>query len=140
MDSWREKQLFATDDSEPMSDGEARLRETIELVHPLVRNGSNPALVDIADDIIYPAGQWEECDQRDLMRLCEIFRVVLERIGNTILATLATYIATSDGEHTLKHFLGEMEHLVQLLGEAYDTSLIEAFHMGFTKELDGEPF
>ena len=140
MDTRVGTRLAGEDDPESMSDAERTVRATIGLVHPLVRNGSNPAIVDIAEEIIYPAGEWDEADQLDLGRLCEVFAVVLERIGTTILATLATYLATTDGEHTLKHFLGEMEGLVHLLSEAYDTSLIEAFHMGLTKELDDEPF
>ena len=139
MDSCVKERLSPEDEPVSMTDGETAVRGIIELVHPLVRF-SNPVIVDIVEDIIYPARRWEECEQLDLKRLCEVLPVVLERVGNAILATLATYLATTDGEHTLKYFLGEMEHLVQLLSEAYDTSLIEAFHMGLTKELDDEPF
>ena len=140
MDTRVGTRLAGGDDPESMSDAERTVRAIVELVHPLVRDGSYREVVDIAEEIIYPAGQWDEADQLDLKRLCEVFPMVLQRIGTTILATLATYMATTDGEHTLKHFLGEMEALVHLLSEAYETSLIEAFYIGLTKELDDELF
>ena len=128
------------DESESKLDAERSVREMIELVRPLVRGGINPSVLDLFEDIVLPAQQSGWSEQLDIDRLCAIFSMVLEQMGNSILGTLATYLATDEGEHTIKHFVSAMEHLADTLAEAYDTSLIEAFRIRLLKEFCDEPF
>lgn len=136
MDSCGEKRLSFEDGSASMPDGEARLREMIELVYPLVSAGSTPAVLDISEDIMLPAARCGLSGLLEIEKLCAVCSLVLGRIGNTILTTLAAHVATLDGERTLKTFLDEMQHLVYVLGRVYDTSRIEAFRLGLSEEFD----
>ena len=140
MDVSVEERLSPEDEPESMSGAERTVRVMIELVRPLVISGSNPALLDIFEDIALPAQPRRWNEQLEIERLCEIFSFVLEQVGNSILTTLATYFPALEAERTLKHFLGAMEHLTDSLSSAYDTSLIEAFRIGLLKGFDDEPF
>ena len=80
------------------------------------------------------------CEHYDLENLCEVFRVVLDQVGRTILSTLATYVSSFDPEDALLRFLGDFELLVNRLISAHCTSIIDAFRIGFTDELHDEPF
>ena len=133
MDSCVEERLSPEDDSGSMPEAERTVRGMIELVRPLVRSGSNPAVLDIFEDIVLPLQQRGWCEQLEIERLCAVLSVVLEQVGNTILTTLAAYLPTLEAEYTLKHFIGAMEQLADSLSSAYDTSLIEAFRIGLLK-------
>ncbi len=96
--------------------------------------------MDIAGEIMVPA-EHSGCRERaELEKLCAVFSVVLEQVGNTILTTLAMYLATLDDENTLEHFINAIERIAGALPEAYDTSLIEAFHIGLLKGFYDEQF
>ena len=140
MNSLKEKRFSHEDDSVPMPDAEESLRAMIGLVYPLIRGGTKPAVVDISQDIMLPAEQCRWSEQLEIEQLCEVFSVVLEQVGNSILTTLATYLQTREAEYTLKHLIVSMEHLADSLNSAYDTSLIEAFRIGLLKGFDDEPF
>ena len=140
MDSCVEKRLSDEDESESKPDAERNVRAMIELVRPLVRCGTNPVVLDLFEDIVLPAQQSGWSEQLEIERLCAILSMVLEQVGNSILGTLATYLATAEGEHTLKHFISAMEHLADTIAEVYDTSLIEAFRIGLCKGFCDEPF
>ena len=66
--------------------------------------------------------------------------MVLDRVGTTVLTTLATYLRSYEPEQTLTHFFGGMEKLANLIASAYGTSLIEAFRMGLTEGDSHGPF
>lgn len=140
MDSRVEKRLSGEDESESMPDAERRVRAMIELVRPLVRSGTNPEVLDLFEDIVLPAQQSVWSEQLEIEGLCAILSMVLEQAGNAILGALATYLATAEGEHTLKHFISAMEHLADTLAKAYETSLIEAFRIGLCKGFCDESF
>lgn len=140
MDSRVEKRLSGEDESESMPDAERRVRAMIELVRPLVRSGTNPEVLDLFEDIVLPAQQSVWSEQLEIEGLCAILSMVLEQVGNAILGALATYLATAEGEHTLKHFISAMEHLADTLAKAYETSLIEAFRIGLCKGFCDESF
>jgi hypothetical protein len=140
MDSRVEKRLSGEDEPESMPGAERRVRAMIELVRPLVCGGTNPVVLDLFEDIVLPAQQSGWSEQLEIERLCAIFSMVLEQVGNAILGTLTTYLATVESEHTLKHFISAMEHLAGALAEAYDTSLIEAFRIGLCEGFCNEPF
>lgn len=140
MDSYGERRNTAEDDSGSMPEAERTVRAMIELVRPLVRSGSKPAVLDIFEDIVLPVQQRGWSEQVEIERLCAVFSVVLEQVGNTILTTLAAYLPTLEAEFTLKHFIGAMEQLADSLLEAYDTSLIEAFRIGLLKGFADESF
>lgn len=140
MDSRVEKRLSGEDESESMPDAERRVRAMIELVRPLVRSGTNPEVLDLFEDIVLPAQQSGWSEQLEIEGLCAILSMVLEQVGNAILGALATYLATAEGEHTLKHFISAMEHLADTLAKAYETSLIEAFRIGLCKGFCDESF
>jgi hypothetical protein len=140
MGSCVEKRLSGEDESESKPDAERSVHAMIELVRPLVRGGTTPAVLDLFEDIVLPAQQSGWSEQLEIERLCAVFSMILEQVGNSILGTLATYLATVEGEHTLKHFISAMEHLADTLVEAYDTSLIEAFRIGLSKGFCDEPF
>jgi hypothetical protein len=123
-----------------MPETERGVRAMVELVHPLVRCGHVPPAVDIAQEIIVPAEHSVRCEQVELEKLCAVFSVVLEQVGNTILTTLAIYLATFDDENTIDHFINAMERMVGALPEAYDTSLIETFRIGLLKGFYDEQF
>jgi hypothetical protein len=132
--------LFGVGESGSMPGTEGSVRAMIELVYPLVRCGHSPVAVDIAQEIMVPA-EHSECHERaELEKLCAVFSVVLEQLGNTILTTLAMYLATLDDENTLDHFINAVERIAGALPEAYDTSLIEAFHIGLLKGFYDEEF
>ena len=140
MDSSVEKRRFGEDESGSMPETEGSVRAMIELVYPLVRCGHCPATVDIAQEIMLPA-EHSGCHERaELEKLCAVFSVVLEQLGNTILATLAIYLATLDDENTLEHFINEIERIARALPEAYDTSLIETFRIRLLKGFYDEQF
>ena len=139
MDSSVEKRLFREGESGSVPDAEGSVRAMIELVYPLVRCGHSPA-VDIAQEIMVPV-EHSGCGERaELEKLCAVFSVVLEQLGNTILTTLAIYLATLDDENTLGHFINAMERIAGALPEAYDTSLIETFRIGLLKGFYDERF
>lgn len=140
MDSRVENRLSAEDEFESMPDAEASVRAMIEVVRPLFRGPSNPSVLDLFEEIVLPAQQSGWSEQLEIQRLCGIFSIILEQVGNAILSTLATYLATVEDEHTLKHFISAMEHLADTLACAYDTSIIEAFHIGLCKGSCDEPF
>ena len=131
---------FREGESGTMPETEGSVRAMIELVHPLVRSGRSPAAVDIAQDIMLPAEHSGWRERAELEKLCAVFSVVLEQLGNTILTTLAIYLATFDDENTLGHFINEMERIAGALPKAYDTSLIEAFRIGLLKSFYDEQF
>jgi hypothetical protein len=140
MDSCVEKRLSDEDESESKPDAERSVRAMIELVRPLVRGGTTPLVLDLFEDIVLPAQQSGWSEQLEIERLCAILSMVLEQVGNSILGALATYLATAEGEHTLKHFISAMEHLADTIAEVYDTSLIEAFRIGLCKGFCDESF
>ncbi len=140
MDSCREKRISAEADWESVPDGEATLRALIGLVYPLVGGGSTWAHVDIAEDIMLPAARCGFSGLLEVEKLCAVFSVILKRIGNTILSSLADHVATLDGERTLEHFIDAMQQLSYVLGQVYDSSRIEAFRAGLIERLDDEPF
>ncbi len=134
-------QMFAPeDDPEVTWRDEKSLREIIALVQPLVRSEGKAVKVDIGRDILFPAETCRWSEHHDLENLCEVFRVVLDQVGRTILSTLATYMSSFDPEDTLSHFLDGIDQLVHRMISAYSTSIIDAFRIGFTEELDDEPF
>ncbi len=118
---------------------EKDLREIITLVQPLLRNRGKAAKVDIGRDILVPAETCRWSEHYDLENLCEVFRVVLDQVGRTILSTLTTYVSSFAPEDALLHFLGDFELLVNRLLSAHCTSIIDAFRIGFTDELHDEP-
>ena len=140
MDSCVEKRLSHEDVSELMPDTEKTVRVMIELVHPLVRNGRSLAGVDIAEEIMLPAEHSGWRTRAELEKLCAVFSVVLEQLGNTILTTLAIYLATLDDENTLSYFVNAVDRIAGALPKAYDTSLIEAFRIGLLKGFYDEQF
>ncbi len=140
MDSSVEKRLSREGESGSVPDAEGSVRAMIDLVYPLVRCGHSPAAVDIAQEIMVPV-EHSGCSERaELEKLCAVFSVVLEQLGNTILTTLAIYLETLDDENTLEHFINAMERIAGALPEAYDTSLIETFRIGLLKEFYDEQF
>ena len=140
MDSSVEKRRFGVGESGSMPGAEGSVRAMIELVHPLVRSGHGLVAVDIAGEIMEPA-EHSGCHERtELEKLCAVFSVVLEQLGNTILTTLAMYLATLDDENTTEHFINEIERIAGALPEAYDTSLIETFRIRLLKGFYDEQF
>ena len=134
-------QMFtpAEDPGVPRKDEKA-LREIIALVHPLVRSGGKAANVDIARDILVPAETCRWSEHYDLEKLCEVFRVVLDHVGITILSTLATYLSSLDPEDTLSYFFDGFDQLATRMISAHTTSIIDAFRIGFTDVPFDEPF
>jgi hypothetical protein len=139
-DSSVEKRLSREDEPESMLGAEASVRAMIELVHPLVRDGHKPTELDIATDIMLPVEhcRWRERDE--IEKLCAVFSVMLEQLGNAILATLAIYLATLDDENTLSYFVDAIKQMSTAVPKAYDTSLIEAFRIGLLREFYYELF
>jgi hypothetical protein len=134
-------QMFAPEDKPKVPRREEKaLREIIALVQPLVHSRGKAAKVDIGRDILVPAETCRWSEYYDLENLCEVFRVVLDQVGITILSTLAIYVSSFDPEDALSHFLGEIELLTNRLISAHCTSIIDAFRIGFTDELCDEPF
>ena len=134
-------QMFAPEDgSGPARNAEISLRAMLDLVYPLIRHGHAPMSVNISEDILLPAERCEWSEQIELEKLCDVFSVVLDRVGTTVLTTLATYLNSYEPEQTLAHFFGGMEKLANLIMGAYGTSLIEAFRIGLTEGHDHEPF
>lgn len=136
----RERGGFPEDGSGPVRNDGSSLRAMIDLVYPLVRHGHTPMGVDISSDILLPAGQCGWSEQLELEKLCAVFSVVLDRVGNTVLTTIATYLNNCEPEQILAHFFGGMEKLANMIACAYGTSLIEAFRIGLTEGVDHEPF
>ena len=137
MDVGVEERFPAEGESESMPDTDGSVRAMIELVYPLVRS---PASVDIAEEIMLPAEHSGWRERAELEKLCAVFLVVLEQLGNTILTTLTIYLATLDDENTLDYFIKAVERIAGALPKAYDTSLIEAFRIGLLKGFADEPF
>ena len=134
-------QLFAPEDKPEVTRREVKdLREIIALVHPLVRGGGKAANVDIGRDILVPAQTCQWSEYYDLVNLCEVFRILLDQVGITILSTLATYLSSFDPEETLSHFYDGFDHLAARMVNAHYTSIIDAFRIGFAEGLDDEPF
>ena len=134
-------QLFAPEDKPEVTRREVKdLREIIALVHPLVRNGGKAANVDIGRDILVPAQTCQWSEHYDLANLCEVFRILLNQVGITILNTLATYLSSFDPEETLSHLYDDFDHLAARMINAHCTSITDAFRIGFAEELDDEPF
>jgi len=135
-----EKRLSREGECASVPEAERSVRAMIELVYPLVRNGRSVATVDIAEEIILPTEHSGWRERAELEKLCAVFSVVLEQLGNTILTTLAIYLATLDAENTLEHFIDAMGRIAAALPKAYDTSLIEAFHIGLLNGFADESF
>ena len=134
-------QLFPQEDKPEVTRREVKdLREIITLVQPLLGNRDKVAKVDIGRDILIPAETCRWSEHNDLENLCDVFRVVLDQVGRTILGTLATYVSSFDPEDALLKFLGDFELLVNRLLSAHCTSIIDAFRIGFAEGLDDEPF
>jgi len=140
MDS-RVEQLFAPEEKPEMPRREEKaLREIIALVRPLLWSRDKQAMVDIDREILLPAETCRWREHYDLENLCEVFRGVLEKIGSTMLSTLATYVSSFDVEDTLAHFFDEFDHLTTRLINARFTSIADAFRIGFTEGQCDEPF
>ena len=134
-------QMFAPEDKPevPRRD-EKSLREIIALAKPLVRSRGKEAKVDIGRDILVPAEtcMWSEHD--DLQNLCEVFQIVLDQIGSTILGTLTTYLSSFDPEDTLSYLFDGFDQLATRMINARYTSITDAFRVGFTEGYSDEPF
>ena len=140
MDSCSDQMCAPEDKPDIPRRDEKDLREIITLVQPLLGNRDKVAKVDIGRDILIPAETCRWSEHNDLENLCDVFRVVLDQVGRTILGTLATYVSSFDPEDALLKFLGDFELLVNRLLSAHCTSIIDAFRIGFTEELCDEPF
>lgn len=140
MDSCVDQMSAPQDNPEMPRRDEKDLREIITLVQPLLSNRGKAAKVDIGREILVPAETCRWNEHYDLENLCEVFRVVLDQVGRTILSTLATYVSSFDPEDALLQFLGDFELLANRLISAQCTSIIDAFRIGFTDELHDEPF
>ena len=140
MDSCSEQMCAPEDKPDIPRRDEKDLREIITLVQPLLGNRDKVAKVDIGRDILIPAETCRWSEHNDLENLCDVFRVVLDQVGRTILGTLATYVSSFDPEDALLKFLGDFELLVNRLLSAHCTSIIDAFRIGFAEELHDEPF
>ncbi len=134
-------QMFAPEDKPKVPRKEVEdLREIIALVHPLLRSGGKPANVDIGRDILLPAETCQWSEHYDLATLCEVFRILLDQVGITILSTLATYLSSFDPEETISHFYDGFDHLAARMINAHCTSIIDAFRIGFAEGFDDESF
>lgn len=125
--------LFAAD--EPIS-----LRELIALVHPLCRGETTSTIPDLAEEIIAPARQCDDEEQRALTRLCTVYSLVLEYLARAVLSGLAEYLMSFDSTHTLKRLLRSVAELSETLSAAYETSILDAFTRIVSRELIDEPF
>ena len=140
MDSQKNQPCFGGDGSGLLPEGEESLRTIIGLVHPLVRNGINPPVLDIEHDIMVPALENRHLEWRELEKLCAVCTMVLEQVGSTVLTTLDTYLSTREARYTLTHLIDEMEQLNLLLIRANTTSFFGAFYIGMLTEVAHEPF
>lgn len=140
MDSCGEKEIFPEDSFGPVRNDRSGLRAMIEVVYPLIRHGETPMAVDISSDILLPAEQCGWNEQIELEKLCDVFSVVLDRVGTTVLTTLTEYLKKYDPEQTLTRLCDGIEKLAILIASAYGTSLIETFRMGLTEGGSHEPF
>lgn len=140
MNACEENRLFSTDASGSAPEERVALRTIIALVHPLCRGEGKSRIPDIAADIIAPAQQCDDDQKLEVERLCRLFSMVLEYLGNTVLSALATYLASFESACTLKRFLESVEQLTDALSDAYDASVLEAFRLQLFKGLYDEPF
>jgi len=140
MNGCEETRLFSPDASEPEPERWVALRTLIALVHPLCRGEGTAKIPDITEDILIPAQQSDHEEKLEVDRLCRLFSLVLEYLGNAVLSALATYFASFESACTLKGFLESIEQLADALSDAYDASILDAFRLQLFKGLYDEPF
>jgi hypothetical protein len=140
MNVCEEEHWFDDDASPPAPDERITLRALIAIVYPLCRSDETTRHPDIAEDILTPAQRCGDNEKLEVERLCTLFSFVLEYLGHAVLSALANYLASFESACVLKRFLESVEQLTDTLSDAYDASILEAFHVQLKKGLCDEPF
>jgi hypothetical protein len=132
--------MNACDEERLFADEEISLRELLAVVRPLCRNGGTTTIPDLGRQILAPARQCDDQQQRELTRLCTVFSLVLEYLARAVLSDLAEYLVSFQSAHTLKRFLASVTELSDTLSDTYEESILDAFACTLTRELIDEPF